>query len=155
PRIVVHPQKGNRQFFIWCDESDSKGRFYSNFYGGVLVQSEDLEEVNKSLLETCEKLHFNDEIKWQKVSEHYLAKYEEIMDVFFELVKMGKIKVRIMFSQKGTDPANSDNKIEGFFKLYFQFVRDAFGFAFTTHDEDVYLRLHFDYLTTTDERRDK
>ncbi len=27
----------DREYIIFCDESDKKGRFYSNFYGGVMV----------------------------------------------------------------------------------------------------------------------
>ena len=34
-------------YYIWFDESDKDGEFYSNFYGGVLIKSEDLEKLYK------------------------------------------------------------------------------------------------------------
>lgn len=32
-------------YYIWFDESDKEGEFYSNFYGGILIKSEHLEKV--------------------------------------------------------------------------------------------------------------
>ena len=26
-------------YYIWFDESDKEGEFYSNFYGGILIKS--------------------------------------------------------------------------------------------------------------------
>jgi hypothetical protein len=28
-----------KEYIIFCDESDASGKYYSNFYGGVLVGS--------------------------------------------------------------------------------------------------------------------
>jgi hypothetical protein len=67
-RSVLRPKKASKEYFLWCDESDRKGKFYSNFYGGVLVASDDLQFVHKTLVTSCKMLNFNDEIKWNKVS---------------------------------------------------------------------------------------
>lgn len=40
----------SKEYFIWCDESVKKGKFFSNFYGGVLIQSKHLQEVTKNLM---------------------------------------------------------------------------------------------------------
>lgn len=32
-------------YYIWTDESDSTGKYYANFYGGILIKSEHYEEV--------------------------------------------------------------------------------------------------------------
>ncbi len=32
-------------YYIWFDESDKEGAFYSNFYGGILVDSKNYEKV--------------------------------------------------------------------------------------------------------------
>ena len=32
-------------YYIWTDESDSTGKYYANFYGGILIRSEHYEEV--------------------------------------------------------------------------------------------------------------
>jgi hypothetical protein len=34
-----------RQLIIYFDESDGSGKYFSNFYGGALVESTHLEEV--------------------------------------------------------------------------------------------------------------
>ena len=34
---VAGPPATEKEYLVFCDESDASGRFYSNFYGGVLV----------------------------------------------------------------------------------------------------------------------
>ncbi len=88
-----------KEYIIWCDESIKKGKFYSNFYGGVLISSNDRENVITKLEEGVKSANITDEIKWQKVNRFHLDAYIKILDLFFELVKQNKIKVRIMFTQ--------------------------------------------------------
>ena len=156
-RSNIRPKKRHREYFVWCDESDIKGKYYSHFYGGVLVKSEDFQEVQTYLRKVCKKLHFFDEIKWHKVSKHYVDKYIEAMDAFFGLVGSGKVKIRIMFTQNAFIPTNITEKhrLDQFFILYYQFIKHAFGFAHSNDtDQDVYLRLYFDYLPDTLKRRE-
>lgn len=84
---------------IYADESVSNGKYYSNFYGGALVKTTDIPEIEKALNRKKEELNLNGEIKWTKVTENYLEKYIEIINLFFSFIKEGKIKVRIMFAQ--------------------------------------------------------
>ena len=53
--------------FIWLDESDRHGEFYSNFYGGILVTSRYYREVLDRMRSIVDDLGIKDEIKWQKV----------------------------------------------------------------------------------------
>ncbi len=46
--------------------ASSKGSFYSNFYGGLLVRSSDLEHVRERVHRKKLELHLHDEVKWQK-----------------------------------------------------------------------------------------
>lgn len=39
----------NKTYIIYCDESVSKGPYYSNFYGGALVDSENFEWITEML----------------------------------------------------------------------------------------------------------
>ena len=152
----IRLKKSNREYFVWCDESDAKGKFYSNFYGGVLIKSEDLHEVQIQLQKTCKRLNLFDEIKWHKVSRHYVDKYMEAMNAFFALVAAGKVKVRIMFTQNAFIPTRltDRHRNEEFFILYYQFIKHAFGLAYSNKsDQDINLRLYFDYLPDTLERR--
>ena len=34
-----------KEFIIYVDESTNKGEFYSNFYGGALIQSSNLDDT--------------------------------------------------------------------------------------------------------------
>lgn len=45
----------HKRYIIFCDESDDKGRFYSNFYGGVLVEASKREMIEAELQE-CKNL---------------------------------------------------------------------------------------------------
>jgi hypothetical protein len=156
-RITPRPKKNSKEFFIWCDESDQSGKFFSNFYGGVLVKSDDLHEVMHTLQKVCRRLHLRDEIKWQKISDHYVMKYMELMDVFFDLVKAGKIKVRIMFIQNAYKTMHLLDmpKRDVFFILYHQLIKHAFGLIHSNNDgKEIFLRLYFDFLPYTLKKRE-
>lgn len=156
-KATIRPRKAGREYFIWCDESNTKGRFCSNFYGGVLVKGCHLRQVQTTLQQVCRQLHFFDEIKWHKVSQRYADKYKKAMDAFFQLVAEDKVKVRIMFTQNANHhaPATGPRRRgEEFFLLYHQFIQYAFGLSFSNDSaEDVYLRLYLDCLPDTLARR--
>ena len=156
-RTTPRPKKNGKEYFIWCDESDQSGKFFSNFYGGVLVKSEDLHEVMHALQKVCRRLHLHDEIKWQKISDHYVMKYIALMDVFFNLIKEDKIKVRIMFIQNAykTSDLYDMHKRDVFFILYHQLIKHAFGLIHSnTNEKEMFLRLYFDFLPYTLKKRE-
>lgn len=144
-----------REIVIYCDESIKDGRFFSNFYGGALVESVDLMNVNKALNDLKASLNMHGEVKFQKVTENYLDKYMTLMDGFFDLIAQGKVKVRIMFTQNyhvavGLDTYHKDNH---YFLLYYQFIKHAFGLRFSkVNDDPTRLRLYFDELPDTKEK---
>ena len=71
------------QYIIYTDESVQRGRYHSNFYGGALVRSTDLEVVKQVLVEEKARLGLQ-EIKWTKVSATYLDKYIAMIKLFFD-----------------------------------------------------------------------
>ncbi len=75
-------------YYIWFDESDKEGEFYSNFYGGVLIKSSDLEKVLQMMNSLVLELGIEEEIKWQKVNAFVYEKYVKVVDFIFELLKM-------------------------------------------------------------------
>jgi hypothetical protein len=80
----------------------------------------------------------------------------DAMDVFFKLIASNKVKVRIMFTQNAyvAKHLTDKHKVEEYFILYYQFIKHAFGLVFSnTTEKDVYLRMYFDYLPDTLERR--
>lgn len=124
-------QHGRREIYLFCDESVDKGRHFSNFYGGILIDGRDYPAIAAALDAAKLKLNLFKEVKWTKVTEAYLGKYIALIDTFFDLVEAGKIKVRIMFTQNtvralGLTADHVDNK---YFILYYQFIKHAFGLA--------------------------
>ena len=143
------------EYTIYCDESESKGNYFSNFYGGVLVRSHDLLHVTDLLLKRKTQLNLFREVKWQKVSEAYLQKYCDLMDTFFDLVRSDKVKVRIMFTQNRFQPQNLEayHLEHEYFLLYYQFVKHAFGLCYSNESNaPVNVRIYFDKLPDTREK---
>ncbi|MEA5405091.1 DUF3800 domain-containing protein [Arcicella sp. DC2W] len=148
------------EYFIWCDESVKKGQYFSNFYGGVLVKSKDLKYVQKKLTEVRVAQGLLNEIKWQKVTEHYVDKYINAIDVFFDLMEQGKVKMRVMFTQNSNKPLNLSNQHleDEYFILYYQFFKHAFGLINSNDNESgkpVYIRAYFDTLPDKIEKNNR
>jgi Protein of unknown function (DUF3800) len=143
------------EYIIYCDESDEKGTYFSNFYGGALVRSEHLTE-GVAMLQACKAAqNLHREVKWTRVTEHYANKYIALLDVFFDLVKADKIKVRIMFTQntvvaKGLTQRHVNEK---YFILYYQFIKHAFGLNCSPAiPTGVNLRIYPDQIPDTREK---
>lgn len=148
----------NESFYIFCDESLKKGRFYSNFYGGLLINKKDFEKVNNILLSKLQDLDFeNTELKWSSVNTFGLQNYVQIMDTFFELVKQNILKIRIMFTDNrflAQNLSNTHYKKE-YHLLYYQFIKHAFGFPHLNSDIPIDLEFFFDELPDKKEKNDE
>lgn len=144
-----------REIIIYCDESDISGRHFANFYGGLLVESRHLGEVEDRIVTRCDELRLHHEIKWQKISSAYAEKYMVLADELFDLAQEGKIKMRVMFTQHYFSPPRlSINQREnGYFLLYYQFIKHAFGLQYAGDRKQITrLRLLFDMLPDTREK---
>ena len=95
-----------KQYIIYADESYRKGKYFSNFYGGALLEYNKLEKINNDLNKKKEELKLYQEVKWTKVTEQYLDKYISLINYFFEYIKSNQIKIRIMFRQNALVPQN-------------------------------------------------
>lgn len=146
------------EFIIYSDESVSKGDLFSDFFGGALVTSEDLNDVNAALEAKKQELNLFGEIKWTKVSVNYLEKYKQMMELFFSFIKQDKVKLRIMFRESSQIPMQKtpDPIANKYHLLYYQFIKHAFGLPY--HDrrsgERIYLRLFFDQIADSDKQND-
>lgn len=144
------------EYRIYCDESVKKGKYFSNFYGGVLVSSKNQRRAEAAIAKVCKEQRFNDEIKWNKVTVNYLDKYKALMDVFFDLMEEGLVKIRIMFTQNANRPLNLNSRQleDEYFILYYQFFKHAFGLAHSNPtDKVIYVRAYFDTLPDKLEKR--
>lgn len=145
----------SKEIIIYCDESNISGRYFSNFYGGALVNSKDLEQVNHLLIQKKKELNLYGEIKWSKITDNYLSKYIEFIDLLFELIANGKVKIRIMFTQNRHVPQNLSvyHQEHEYFLLYYQFIKHAFGLKYLEpNQQPMQVRLYFDKLPDTKEK---
>lgn len=132
------------EYILYCDESVSSDRKYGDFFGGCIVSAKDFQLV-KTSLEQCKAINnLTSEIKWTKVTEQYLEKYIQVIRLFFSFAYSGKVKVRIMF-RKMENQYIGISKNEKYFKLYYQFIKNAFGFRFI-HGSPFNLRIYLDQL---------
>lgn len=145
----------SRELVLYCDESDSSGKHFANFYGGAVVESRHLAEVISRLEECKDRLHFFGEVKWQKITENYAQKYIEFASEVFALMGEGKLKLRIMFTQNYFSALRltAEQRENGFFLLYYQFVKHAFGLRFAgASSQPTHVRIYFDKLPDTAEK---
>lgn len=146
----------SRQLVIYCDESDISGKHFGNFYGGLLVEGHRLAEAETRIRARCEMLNLRNEVKWQKISEAYADKYIAVVDEIFDLVEAGDVKLRIMFTQNyyAAPRLSKIQREDGFFILYYQFIKHAFGLRFAgCEGTRTFVRLMFDELPDTLEKR--
>lgn len=143
------------EYILYFDESDVKGKYYSNFYGGALVNLKDFQNINYSLNQKKQELGLYGEIKWSKVSKQYLDKYIEVISYFFKFIEENKIKIRIMFRQNCYEVPNltKEQQDNEYFLLYYQFCKHAFGLQYSNpNKEEMYIRMYFDKLPDTKEK---
>ena len=135
-------------YYIWTDESDSTGKYYANFYGGILIRSEHHEEVLQRLSSVVKEVGLEaEEIKWQKVNEYTEERYVRIIDVLFDLLAEGKAKIRIFFRHRQYEPVGLTNeqRRKEYPKLYYQFIKNDFGLVFSNpNGKEVRVRLLID-----------
>lgn len=146
----------NEEYIIYCDESAKKGKYFGNFYGGAIVNGAKINQLNNILNAKKEELKLYGEIKWSKVTENYLEKYIEMIDLFFDCIKTNNIKIRIMFKPVCYIANNlTDSQIDNeYYLLYYQFVKWAFGFENSNPNKNktISLRFYFDKLPNTPSR---
>ena len=145
----------SQEFIIYADESEKRGPYFSNFYGGALVRSIHLEEVIEALEQKKQELYFKGEVKWSKVSANYLDKYRSLIDIFFLFIQQDKVKVRIMFTQNINVPLGltEDHISKEYFYLYYQFIKHSFGLIYCEDTRrPINMRLYLDRISDTKEQ---
>lgn len=144
-----------KEYIIFCDESDKEGKYYSTFYGGLIVGASHYERVTAHLNTIKQEQNLYGEVKWEKATQRYLQKYEILMKHFFQEIASKNIKVRIMFQQNAYKPKKlSNEQIEmQYFLLYYQFIKHGFGLEFMeSTDVGTKIRLYFDQFPDTQEK---
>ena len=136
---------------MYCDESIDTDTKYGDFFGGCIISSSDLHPVVDALEKCKKENNLLQEIKWTKVTENYLQKYQNVIRLFFSFVRQGKIRVRIMFRSMENQYV-SESKEDKYFKLYYQFLKHSFGFTHTQGMKPFNVRIYLDQMPATRER---
>lgn len=142
-----------KEYIIYCDESETRGRVFSNFYGGVLVDSDNIDKVREAIAAKKIELNLFGEIKWSKFSVNYAQKYTDLIEFFFGFVESGAVKVRIMFTQNARRARHlTDEHLENEYTiLYYFFIRHAFGLIHSPpQPHDVRVRVYPDTLPVSE-----
>ncbi|GAB6120422.1 DUF3800 domain-containing protein [Dysgonomonas termitidis] len=136
-------------YYIWFDESDKEGEYYTNFYGGILIESTNLKNVISMMNDITRELDITEEIKWQKVNNHTFKRYIKLVDFIFDLLSENLIKIRIFFKNKQYVPiglTKEQQKAE-FPILYYQFIKHGFGLRYSNKEKsNIYLKIHLDNI---------
>ena len=140
-----------QRLVVFCDESIEKGKYYSNFFGAIMVKEADLVRVNNILETKLKSLNLGKEVKFTRITTSYQTKYQELMVEFFRLVKSGELKVRIMFTQNLDLPqlTPEQRKRNKYFVLYYQLIKHAFGWQYMPDPTPYLLQLNFDVFAHT------
>ncbi len=146
-------------YYIWTDESDSSGKYYANFYGGILIQSVHYEEVLQRLSAIAKEVGLeNEEVKWQKVNDYTEERYEKIIDVLFDLLSEGKAKIRIFFRHRQYEAygLTNEQRRKEYPKLYYQFIKNDFGLIYSNpRGKSIRVRLLIDDMPLKGPDRDE
>lgn len=135
----------HKRYYIYCDESIKKGEYYSNFYGGAMINSDDYNLIKEVLERKRDNILKTSELKWQKINHHNHKAYIDAVDTLFDFIQSDKIKIRIMFTNnRFINNSLTKEQIDNeYFLLYYQFLKHAFGFRFFsskfTHNLEVFL----------------
>lgn len=109
-------------------------------------------DVKLVIAKSKDELNLYNEMKWTKVTEQYLSKYESLVNTFFDLVRDDAVKIRIMFTQNCNvpDDLNDEQRRNEYLLLYYQFLKHAFGLRYANFSsEQIRVRLYLDQLPAT------
>jgi len=141
--------------YIFCDESEKRGKYFSNFYGGLLIRQSDFERVKDLIQSSIIELNIgNSELKWSKVNNYSLESYKTMMNIFFDFIRTDQIKVRIMFTDNKiiAEELTRDHHHHEYHLLYYQFLKHAFGLRYLASDTPLDLEIFFDKLPDSEEK---
>ena len=144
-----------REYVLFCDESDRRGQFYSNFYGGARVPAAQLNHVESALRAEKKRLGFTSEIKWSKVDAGLVDRYEQFIRLFFDEIAAGRVFLRVMFTHNMRVPVGltAEQVAESYYLLYYQFLKHGFGIAhLPVHAAPPRFRVYLDEIGDTREQ---
>jgi len=141
----------------WTHSSPPLRRYWC-FYGGVFGPEAALDRLDTALLAVIRRFGLRGEVKWSNLSEQNVECYISLVDTFFDVLRKEDIRYRQMFldrsfvwlPQHGATPVS---ELESQFKLYYQFLKHAFGLRYLPVDRAegaIRINLHLDNHSNQD-----
>ena len=72
---MEHKTRKEMEYIIYCDESVTDGKYYSDFFGGVLVRSVDFDEIKDTLEAKCEVFCICETTPSQSPKDYWFTPY--------------------------------------------------------------------------------
>jgi len=144
-----------KEYILFCDESDRRGPYFSNFYGGIRVPASHLRTLELTLLNRRQQLGLTSEIKWEKVGPGVVERYEQFVSTFFDQIAAQHVFMRVMFTQNARAPISltPEQLSDSYYLLYYQFLKHGFGLAYLPpHNQPPRLRIYLDEIGDTREQ---
>lgn len=129
---------------IYADEAWTHGgqplNRYWCFHGGIFGTQESLDRLDTSLLGVVKKHGVCGEVKWSNLNAGNYTCYVEWVDCLIDNIQNNDIKYRQLFLDRsyvwvpkhGEEPLR---EIDVQFKIYYQFLKHAFGIKYIPADE--------------------
>lgn len=118
---------------------------YHYFFGGIFGTESAMDRLDYELKLIVKKHNVKSEIKWNKVSPNHKDCYKELVDCLVDNILSDKIKYRQMFKDRSYHYDNPENysELDMQFRLYYQFLKNSFGFQFlpVNGQSEILLRL--------------
>lgn len=144
-----------KEYWIFADESVQDGKLFSRFFGGCIVPASRHAAIESRLSEKKDELGLGRELKWQRVTQQRLDHYQAMITSFFDELRADNLRMRVMFQDNESlqRRAPGADRHEPYYKLYYQFLKHAFGFQHMPELETgTRIRLHLDQLPHTREQ---
>lgn len=134
--------QSKQKLILYCDESVRSGRYYSNFFGGVVAQAAASQVLDAEAKALFQQIGLTGEVKWSSINVSLEERYIEVVDWLFDAIEAERLKMRIMFTQNRDVIRDQDGK--SYQKLYYQFIKWSFGIEYCAEgyrSTEVHLRL--------------
>ena len=106
-------------------------------FGGIIIQAENMPAMADTMQRWRSETRLLGELKWTKVSRHYLEEYKSLVTLAMKLAREGRLHFKaVVFDTTQIDYSHHRNDKElGFYKFWYQFILHKFG-PYAASDED-------------------
>lgn len=137
-------------YHIFCDESRQTNHRYM-VLGALIIEQEEIDKFNKTMLEFRDKTNMHDELKWSKVSNGKKSEYLTLIDYFFALNNTDMVHFHsVVFDTHQINHKKYSGDYEkGFYKFFYQLLYNCCAKNYLQKDNKVRFIIHMDHRNTS------